>query len=83
MAAKYNNTWGFNIPDDILPNDLEVWIDCFDNIHDSKANKKIFVAIEPNEITGINQNIINLKNEFDFILTHDETILNNASKLRK
>lgn len=75
MGAKYNSTWGFNIPNDMLPNDLEVWIDCFNGIKDSKANKKIFVAIEPNEITGINQDIIYLQNEFDFILTHDEAIL--------
>jgi len=76
MAAKYNSTWGFNIPNDGLPDSVEVWIDCFDGLHDSKSKIKIFVSIEPNEIINLNNELLNRKNEFNYILTYDDDVLN-------
>lgn len=78
MGAKYHSNWGFNIPNDNLPNNIEVWIDCFHEIDLNKESKKFFVNIEPNEIMYLNKDIILNHNKFDFILTYDEEILNNV-----
>jgi len=75
MAAKYNSTWGFNIPNDELPDDIEVWIDCFNGLSDSKSKIKIFVGIEPNEIVRLNNIIIERQKDFNYILTYDDDLI--------
>ena len=79
MAAKYNSTWGFNNPNDNLPDDIEIWIDCFNNVQESKSKIKFFVNIEPNEIMHLNNEIINNSKLFDYILCYDDEILKNTS----
>lgn len=54
---------------------VEVWVDNFDNINQYNDNLKIFVAIEPNEIMGLNNQISSLANKFDYIFTYDEQLL--------
>ena len=75
MKAKCNSNYGFNLDKYDFNSSVEVWIDNFNNLHETKAEKKIFLAIEPQEVMGINQIIIDNKNKFDYILTYDENLL--------
>jgi hypothetical protein len=75
MKAKCNSNYGFNLNNYDVNKNVEIWVDSFNNLNESKAEKKIFLAIEPEEVMGINQMIIENRNKFDYILTYDENLL--------
>lgn len=75
MPAKYNSGYGFNIPDDNLDANTEVWIDVVDGVKESTAKNKIFVGIEPEEVASLNSYVVQLKDEFTHVLTYDPTLL--------
>jgi hypothetical protein len=75
FKAKCNSTFGFNLDKYDFDSSVEIWIDTFNGVADSNADTKIFVGIEPQEIIGKNQSIINNKYNFDYILTYDENLL--------
>lgn len=60
---------------------VEVWVDNFRGVEDSNSAIKVFAQIEPNEIMGLNNEIIAKSHLFDYILTYESEILkkiNNA-----
>lgn len=75
MEAKCNSDFGFSLNGFDFDEEIEVWIDSFYNLSESKSKKKIFVQIEPNEILKKNKEIIKNHNIFDFVLTYEEEIL--------
>lgn len=56
-------------------NQVEVWVDNFSGIENPTTNKKIFVQIEPNEIMGLNNHIINNHHHFDYVFTYEQEVL--------
>jgi hypothetical protein len=54
---------------------VEIWVDNFDGIEKPTKNKKIFVQIEPNEIMGLNNHIINNHHHFDYVFTYEPEVL--------
>jgi hypothetical protein len=60
-------------------NPVTIWIDNFSNIDTNIEGLKIFVALEPNEISNLNRTIKENSLKFDYILTYDEKLLNELS----
>jgi hypothetical protein len=54
---------------------VEIWVDNFVGIESPTKNKKIFVQIEPNEIMGLNNHIINNCHHFDYVFTYEQEVL--------
>ena len=76
MKATCHSTFGFSLSENFLET-VEIWIDKQKDA-DSFADKKIFVCIEPNEISGINNYLKHNYKDFDFILAYDQEILNSV-----
>ncbi len=60
---------------------VEIWVDNFRGVESSRSAVKIFTQIEPNEIMGLNNEIIAKANLFDYVLTYESEVLkslNNA-----
>lgn len=54
---------------------IEIWVDNFQDIDKKTLRKKIFVQIEPNEIMGLNNHIINNHHHFDYVFTYEQEVL--------
>ncbi len=74
MKAKCNSTFGFTLLEEFKSN-IEIWVDVPKNTP-SLAEKKIFICIEPNEISRINDYLKANYLEFDMIFTYNEELLN-------
>lgn len=57
---------------------IEIWIDNFENVLGSTSEVKIFIAMEPNVISKINNYIKDNYYLFTYILTFDEDLLKNV-----
>lgn len=76
MKIKINSNFGLNIDHD-FNKQIEVWIDNFQGVQQSNSDVKIFVQIEPNEIMGLNSEIIKNSSLFDFVFTYENSIIEN------
>ena len=72
MKAKCFSTFGFALEGEFKKN-IEVWIDRA--MDTNNPINKIFVCIEPNEVSRINSYLKERHSDFDFILTYDEELL--------
>lgn len=54
---------------------VEIWVDNFRDVENSKSDVKVFAQIEPNEIMGLNSEIIAKANLFDYVLTYESEVL--------
>jgi hypothetical protein len=75
MKIRCNSNYDFNLNDYDVNKSVELWIDTFDRIDVSRAKKKIFIALEPEEVIHLNEHIEYFSKAFHFILTYDETLL--------
>lgn len=75
MKPKIHSTYGFALDAD-YDKTVEIWLDTFQGIQESTAEVKIFILVEPNEVSGLNQNIISRQDLFTKILSYDERVLN-------
>ena len=76
MKIRCNSNYGFNLAQYDVSKSVELWVDTFDRIDVSRAQKKIFIALEPEEIINLNEHIEYFSKAFNFILTYDEDLLN-------
>jgi len=72
---KVNSSFGMKI-DFSHEKSIEMWIDNFNGVKSSTCDIKLLYLIEPEEIINLTSQVIQISNEFDYILTHNETILN-------
>ena len=74
VYCVYAEYFDFNFD---LDKSIEIFVDTF--IKDGKTtNLKIFIAMEPDVISGLSDAIIHNQNDFDYILTFDNKILSNC-----
>ena len=66
------STWGMEV-DLEHEKQVDLWVD---NFGASDADIKVLYLCEPEEILNISNQTISKKNSFDFILTHNERVLN-------
>ena len=74
MKIRCNSNYGFNLNNYDVNKNVEIWLDTFERIDVSRAEKKIFIAIEPNEIIKMNEDIKYFQKAFDYIFTYDEDL---------
>ena len=75
VFSTYGQVFNFD-----LDKSLEIFIDVFPkNTKPKNIELRIFVAMEPDIISNLSNDIIRRQNEFDYIFTFDEKILNNCS----
>ncbi|GIV44033.1 MAG: hypothetical protein KatS3mg035_1156 [Bacteroidia bacterium] len=81
MKPIIHSNFGFTL-DSNFNKQVEIWIDNFNGIDNSDSEVKIFVQIEPNEIMGLNNHIIDLanNNKIDFIFTYEPQVLYSTNK---
>ena len=75
MKASCYSTFGFSIKKNFQEK-VEIWIDKPIEVN-NPVDKRIFVCIEPNEISRINDYLQQNYKDFHYILTYDESLLNN------
>jgi len=75
MKIRCNSNYGFNLNNYDVNKNVEIWLDTFERIDVSRAEKKIFIAIEPNEVIKMNEDIKYFQKAFDYIFTYDEDLL--------
>lgn len=75
MKIKCNSNFNFNLEEYDIDLNIELWIDSFKNLKNSNSDIKIFIALEPNEISHLNEKIINSQNEFDYVFCYDIELL--------
>lgn len=73
MKANCYSTFGFSLNEDFKEK-VEVWIDRPKDV-ENVVDKRIFVCIEPNEISRINDYLKVNYRDFSHILTYDEELL--------
>ena len=83
MKPTIFSNWGMTLSDE-FEKDVKIWVDSFDGIITTKADIKIFLQIEPNEVMGLNRYIKELdkNNVVDLILTYEEDILDSCPKAK-
>lgn len=77
MKPIVHSHFGLNIDHD-FNKQIEIWIDNFDGVVNSDSEIKIFAQIEPNEIMGLNNQIIDHSRFFNFVLTYEKDILSSV-----
>jgi hypothetical protein len=80
MKLIVHSNFGLSI-DHNFNKQVEVWVDDFSGVENSSAEVKIFAQIEPNEIMGLNQTIIEKSRFFDYVFTYETEVIksiNNA-----
>ena len=74
VFSTYGQTFNFD-----LNQNCEIFIDVLPkNTKPKDIDIRIFIAMEPDQISNLSNEIIRRKNEFDYIFTFDEKILNNC-----
>lgn len=82
MKANIKSNFGMSVNydfDSSLP--IDIWVDNFEGLDDldiskqREFSKKFFVQIEPNEIMGLNKDVIDKSNFFDYVLTYEQEVL--------
>lgn len=81
FRVNFYNTFGFKRKLD-LKNPVDVFIDILPS--STKRHPRILVLLEPNEISGLREDVLKLnQNYVDLILTHDPIILKHFSIAKK
>lgn len=75
---KINSYWLKELPNDEFDESVELWVDGFNNVINSKSKYKIMVWVEPEELQPLRNKIIEYAKHFDYILTYDEVLLNSV-----
>lgn len=70
--------WDFQL-DCKLENPVELYVDCLRGSQIKNDSKKILLLFEPEEISKSSNSVIQHHKNFDYILTHNEQILNECS----
>jgi len=77
---KSNNVfcnWDFNLDiNDML--DVNIWIDCFDNLNESSKKHKILYLMEPDGISRIYNKAFKLRKKFTYILSSDKKFVDSC-----
>lgn len=74
MKPVIYSNFGFSLDKDFATS-VEIWIDTFVNFP-GYADKKIFIAMEPNEVSNVNELLMRSYYLFDYVLSYDEQLLN-------
>lgn len=75
--VKIIANWGFKL-DCTVDVPTELYVDCIRGCQNKNDSKKILLLFEPEEFSKSEQSVINNHKHFDYILTHNEKILNSC-----